>query len=191
MSAGRGVPVFDHNLLPRLLPVEPVQPFNRDLLPLLAVRRQHVAHVQLAAHLAAVLDLGDGVAGQDRGVSQVELVEFGEPGNRTAGVADDILDRLLAALGIEVPERDSAWVLMVGSMSRNTCQAAADGRWQGCLVVRSWGDLPMDKTAHAGRSCGETRRPANVARQSRKTSGTWPGEGVIRSEMPDLRTADG
>ena len=144
---GGGVSVFDHDFLPPFLPVELVQPFDRDVLPPLAVRVAHRAR-SLGAHLPAVLDLGDTKAGQYTGVrkSACPIRQAWHDGRQA--LADDILE----GLRHEPRDQDAERRRGVGAdawehVEKLACQAAGDVRRQSCFACAIMGDLLMGMTA--------------------------------------------
>jgi hypothetical protein len=72
---------------------------------LLAVGREHVLDVQLAADLAVVADLPDAVVGQHGRVGEGLLAAVPQCLEGHAGVDDDLLDQVFAGLGVAVLER--------------------------------------------------------------------------------------
>ena len=76
--------------------------------------------IQLAANFAAILDLGHGITGQDRGIGQVDLVELHQPDNRLArNLQIDFLDCFFACLGFRCLKAHGRMMPDLGSIKRN------------------------------------------------------------------------
>jgi hypothetical protein len=104
---GTGAVILNDNFPPlSLLLIEAVEPFDGNSLSVLAVGTQHITDVQPASDLSAIADLRDSEAGQRRRVSQIELAEFSEPGNRAASVAGGLLNCFRTRIRAQVTKRD-------------------------------------------------------------------------------------
>jgi hypothetical protein len=68
------MPVFNEHLFPGIFfVVETIQPFDLDSLLLLGVGREDISDIEPFGHPPAIPDLASGVAGQHRGIGQVDF----------------------------------------------------------------------------------------------------------------------
>ena len=75
---------------------------TRKALPLPGVAGEDLAGVEPAAHLAAFIHLGHGIAGQNGRMGRVQFAPLGQPGIGLAGIGHGLLDRVLAGLGPKI-----------------------------------------------------------------------------------------